>query len=102
MLLPAPSPALPAAMADDPSVTPLSERRHSAPPALCAAVSHSAGSQLPLEGTARYQMAQMTEIKIVYCERAPPRARARSVARNPSPIISPAGCVLLSPPALDV
>ena len=26
---------------------------------------HSAGSQLPLEGTERYQMAQMTKIKIV-------------------------------------
>ena len=27
---------------------------------------HSAGSQLPLEGTERYQMAQMVKIKIVY------------------------------------
>ena len=31
---------------------------------LCATV-HSAGSRLPLEGTERYEMAQMTKIKIV-------------------------------------
>ena len=31
---------------------------------LCGAV-HSAGSQLPLEGTERYQMAQMVKIKVL-------------------------------------
>ena len=33
---------------------------------LPSAAVHSAGSQLPLEGTERYQMAQMVKIKIVY------------------------------------